>query len=228
MLSTGKRLLTAVPAAPPAPSFDSVGAGDFGGSKNFSWSQTIGTGANGALLALMHSTTVGYTVAAKIGASTNLVTVNSANYWNSGVGHFGYFSFLKFEGLLPSGSQTITVTFSGGFPYIARATLLTYFDVGSFGTMAAVNGSGTSISESAPSGSSNGLIVNAMGNNGATDGSLSAYSRTQRFNQPTVVASTALALVVGDTADDGSAKSFTATTPSAGWVSSSIPILAAA
>lgn len=110
----------------------------------------------------------------------------------------------------PSGPQTVTATCAGGFGPGASAVVVSYKNVGSFGTPVTNSASsGTGMSLSVPSAVdrmvAQAFAANAISGTGSLD--ISSYNRTQRATVPTSNRN----LLVGDAAG-ASSVSFSATT----------------
>lgn len=198
--------------------FDSTGVGSAAQTSSLTWSHTIGSQANCCIVAV-HSGDVALSgISAKVGATSMTMLGTSYQYDTN--------KYLTLFRLLnpPTGSQTITVTFTGGTPF-ANGDSVTYRNVGGFGTTVTNTGTGTSASQSVSSGTGQ-MVVNLLGNVAGSGGGFTGYTQTSRYSTANVP-SAGYPTLIGDAAG-ASTVNFGATLPSSlKWGSIAVPLLTA-
>lgn len=175
------------------PTFDSVGAGTFtnSGSTSFSWTHVIGASANTSLIGFAANNAPS---SVKVGTvSATLVSSKS------GVGILSTYLY-KVNSSLPTGSQTVTITFSAASN--CNGNSVTYSGVTGFGTAATASGSSSpSLSVASAAGQVAVAVI-------CDTSSISAFSQTSRWNNGSIAFG-----VMGDAAGTSSV-SFTASASS--------------
>lgn len=189
--------------------FDATGAGAIG-SASFSWTHVI---TGNAILGVAQ-TQGASAVTMKVGTTSMTLIKTQVVYSTFGV------SMYVFELLNPpTGTQTITVTATGGT--ISNGNTVSYKNVGSFGTPVTATGTASPFSQTVTSATGQ-MIFQSFG---AAQGAASAaYNQTQRYNQWTNGSS--YPLIIGDAAG-ASSVTFTATNSAAarGWAGVAIPLI---
>lgn len=174
-LGSSSALVPTVTAVSPV-TYTATGAGGSGtGSSGatMSWSHTISGNALIVAVSLESGSTT-TTATAKVGTTSMTLLGSAPNFNNS-----GYYARVVLFGLLspPTGSQTITVTTSGGANYL-EGNSVSYTNVTSFGSV--VTGSGTS---SAPalsvSSAANQMVVESFTTWSTNP---SSYTQTSRYS----------------------------------------------
>lgn len=150
-------------------SYDSTGAGSTGGTNSFSWSHTIGSGANYIVVAFMQSTYQTPT-SVKVGTTSCTLLAKEEITLSFGVYLYGLAS-------PPTGAQTIAVVLPSSVFFAGNS--VAYKNVNSVGTGVNATGSGNP-SLGVTSGSLHRPVFIAGSNNGG--GSFSSFSGTSRWN----------------------------------------------
>jgi len=220
----GRGFPVPVSNARPQVVYDSTGAGTNSVNTvgtSFSWTHNISGNAVIVGANLFGGTGTVAISSVKIG-TTSLNLIGSYQY----VSTYPYTSY--FYGLLnpPTGSQTfsVSVNSAGGNAVAIAVDSVSYFNVSSFGTMATVTGSGTSVAQTINGIKSQNRVVNLIFP--ATNGTISGYNKTQRYNVPGANGAYVPNLL-GD-ALGASSVTFSATCASGAWASSAVPLIAVA
>ncbi|WP_406813972.1 hypothetical protein [Mycobacterium sp. M23085] len=215
MPGTAHMLTPSVSALNPV-TYDAVGAGaTHGGAATTTESHTLGASATAiVVLVSIYSSSGTPTVSAQIGSTTLTALGNTGLVSGVGLWLFGLIN-------PPTGTQTVSVTVSGGATDVTAFNSVSYSNVSSFGTVqTASTPSGSSVTQTVSAAALN-KVVQAFTNGTAGSGSFSAYSQTQRSN----IASSGSneALVIGDAAGAASV-TFSATAPNSGSSTTAIAV----
>jgi hypothetical protein len=202
--------------------YDNVGAGvsSSSSSSSKSWSATIATGASAVLVLGSVSTSTALTSVSGTVGSSAMTPISGSPFVYSG-SQFNLFAL----GLTspPTGTQTITVNFAGGGAWLAAADSLSYFDVSGFGAMTTNTGTGTALSVTESSASTQ-RVASVMATTASSSASFGSFNQTSRFNVG-VVPSGSRATLIGDAAG-ASTVSFSATASVSGsWGAAAVPLL---
>ena len=214
-----------MPVSKPTPRvlYDTTGAGAISSNlygTSFSWTHNISGNAVivGANLFGQYGGGSVFISSIKIG-TTSLNLIGSNQY----ISTYAFTSY--FYGLVnpPTGSQTFTVSVNNGSGYLTGIAVnsVSYFNVSSFGTMATATGSGTSVAQTINGINSKNRVVNMIFP--GTNGTISGYNQTQRYNVPGANA-VYVANLLGD-APGASSVSFSATCASGAWSSVAVPLI---
>ncbi|UGT94864.1 hypothetical protein KN246_15855 [Mycobacterium intracellulare] len=193
----------------------SAGAGAAAIAASISWTHNI-TGNCLVVPVAAESNVSTAAVTAKVGTTTIPLIGKSSQPITAS----GFFVWPTFFALLnpPTGSQTITLSISGGGTAVLEGNSVCYDKVGSIGTMVTSNGSSSAPALSVPSGV--GQMVVEMFTTWNTNPT--GYTQTSRYSQN--AGSPARGLLIGDAPGASPSVSFSAASMDI-WSAAAIPLL---
>lgn len=206
-------------ASPTSIAFDAVGGG---GTKNGSgavtWSHTIG--GNFFLLFATYYNQSAFTITTNVGGVDISSNTDYATWYNSG----GNYTYNRWWWLWnpPQGAQTVTLTYVSGGPIRSSQNSVSYTNVGAMGNTVISSGNSAGPTGTAWKMTTGGIYVMGIGSN--TSSAISAFDKTQRWNQAfqSNVSNSAL---LGDTAGSTTDMTFTSSQTSQYWGAFIIPLI---
>ena len=211
-------------ASPTSIAFDAVGGGGTkAGAGTMSWTHNIN--GNFLLIYAPYYNVGGFTMTATVGGQDISANTDYYTWYNDGSNFIHMRWYWMYNP--PQGSQSVVITYSGGGPVRSSANSLSYTNVGTFLGPLTTGASNATPTGTAMKMTTGGIYVCGMSGNfssAAPGTSYSAFSKTQRYNQPGI-SSLAQPLVIGDTAGSASDVTFTATQPSCNWGTVIFPLV---
>lgn len=204
-------------AAPTTVDFDAVGGGI--GSANGNWNHTIAGNALLVFGTMWYN--AGFTFGWTINGQAYTPNMISKMYFNNTY-YFGQ-TWCWVLANPPTGVVNIAISVtSGAGPIGCSMNSISYSNVGKIGDPVSVAATSATVTMTAAGIIPSGRIVNAFGGDGAN--TFTAYSQTQRYNQP--YANPARQLVIGDAAGNTSGVTFTTTvSPAVDYAGFVVPLL---